>query len=755
MADSYSEPITEEIEESGTTPKKGFNIRPFIRMAIRKSWLITLITTITGLGGLTLSFFKPTTYKGNFYLLVEPITAAAKLTDPTTLTRTEGIPQRQDFMALDYPTNLAFLQSPGMTYRIAQDVHNKLSRQAVPAIWKDLRENFKVEWIRSASGQDATKIFEVSYQGENAKEVETVLQVAARTFVKYSAEDRQTSIKAGVKFIDRQLPSLQQNLNVLKQKQKLIRERYELVDPATKNEALLVQLNDLSVQRLTLKQQLSSQMELYRSLQGNLKIDSNQAIAAAVLNQDQERLGLIKKIQEVDTQIASAEALVTPDNPQLINLKMQRENFQRLLNQRTQMLLASIHSSVAPNSPILDFQDPTRIKLTEQLIDAQNQVNSIQAQSQLLETKIKQIEKLIRVLPDVINQFNTIARDIRLTEEIVDKLLLQRENLKVEAAQELPWQLISKPQIPLDEYGNPVGEPPSRQKLLIAGVAGGLFISLTIIFLWERRKNIFYCAEDIQDILGIPLIGLIPNLVSSSTSLQKSVVNLPLLEETKEKNTVSSELSVPESLAENSTQANRENEFLLFLDIFDEIYSELSFFYRQPALRSLVISAIQVGDGQSTIALNLAIAASQQSKKVLLVDANWQNSPIYPWLNLQNEKGLSNLLQQEISLESVLQVSPDYPNLSLLSSGPKLSTKHLWSNHFQYCMSEFQANYDLVIYDLPPFLDNTDIYFISTYTDGLIFTIGVKKTPQTLAKEAVKKAQELRLPILGAFANFT
>lgn len=753
MADSYSEPITEEIEESGTTPKKGFSIRPFIRMAIRKSWLIILITTITGLGGLTLSFFKPTTYKGNFYLLVEPITAAAKLTDPTTLTRTEGIPQRQDFMALDYPTNLAFLQSPGMTYRIAQDVHNKLAHQTVPAIWKDLRENFKVEWIRSASGQDATKIFEVSYQGKNAKEVETVLQVAARTFVKYSAEDRQTSIKAGVKFIDRQLPALQQGLNVLKQKQQLIRERYELVDPATKNEALLVQLNELSIQRLTLKQQLSSQMELYRSLQGNLKIDSNQAIAAAVLNQDQERLGLIKKIQEIDTQIAAAAALVTPDNPQMVNLKIQRENFQRLLTQRTLMLLASIRSSVAPNSPILDFQDPTRIKLTEQLIDAKNQINSIQAQSQLLETKIKQIEKLISVLPDVINQFNTIARDIRLTEEIVDKLLLQRENLKVEAAQELPWQLISKPQIPLDQHGNPVGEPPSRQKLLIAGVAGGLFISLAIIFLWEKRKNIFYCAEDIQDILGIPLIGLIPNVVSSS--LQKSVVTLPLLEETKEKNTASSELNVPESLAENSTQANRENDFLLFLDIFDEIYSELSFFYRQPALRSLVISAIQVGDGQSTIALNLAIAASQQSKKVLFVDANWQNSPTYPWLNLQNEKGLSNLLQQEISLESVLQVSPDYPHLFLLSSGPKLRTKHLWSNHFQYCMSEFQAHYDLVIYDLPPFLDNTDIYFISTYSDGLIFTIGVKKTPQTLAKEAVKKAQELRLPVLGAFANFS
>lgn len=753
MADSYSEPITEEIEESGTTPKKGFSIRPFIRMAIRKSWLIILITTITGLGGLTLSFFKPTTYKGNFYLLVEPITAAAKLTDPTTLTRTEGIPQRQDFMALDYPTNLAFLQSPGMTYRIAQDVHNKLAHQTVPAIWKDLRENFKVEWIRSASGQDATKIFEVSYQGKNAKEVETVLQVAARTFVKYSAEDRQTSIKAGVKFIDRQLPALQQGLNVLKQKQQLIRERYELVDPATKNEALLVQLNELSIQRLTLKQQLSSQMELYRSLQGNLKIDSNQAIAAAVLNQDQERLGLIKKVQEVDAQIAAAAALVTPDNPQMVNLKIQRENFQRLLTQRTLMLLASIRSSVAPNSPILDFQDPTRIKLTEQLIDAKNQINSIQAQSQLLETKIKQIEKLISVLPDVINQFNTIARDIRLTEEIVDKLLLQRENLKVEAAQELPWQLISKPQIPLDQHGNPVGEPPSRQKLLIASVAGGLFISLAIIFLWEKRKNIFYCAEDIQDILGIPLIGLIPNVVSSS--LQKSVVTLPLLEETKETHTVSSELNVPESLAENSTQANQENDFLLFLDIFDEIYSELSFFYRQPALRSLVISAIQVGDGQSTIALNLAIAASQQSKKVLFVDANWQNSPTYPWLNLQNEKGLSNLLQQEISLESVLQVSPDYPHLFLLSSGPKLRTKHLWSNHFQYCMSEFQAHYDLVIYDLPPFLDNTDIYFISTYSDGLIFTIGVKKTPQTLAKEAVKKAQELRLPVLGAFANFS
>ena len=239
-------------------------MRMYLRILLRKSWLIASITLLTTTTAVVLSSSKSSTYKGNFYLLVEPITAAARLTNPSTLTRTGGIPQ-QDLIALDYPTNLIFLQSPSMTRRIAEDVHKKLPNRTVDAIWSDLRENFFVEWVKSESN-GATKIFVVTYAGKDPEEVQAVLDIASQTFVKYSAEDRETSIKAGVKFIDKQLPPLQKTLNNLKSKQKQIRQQYELVDPASRNDALLQQMDALTQRKSVLQEQLISLRTLASTL---------------------------------------------------------------------------------------------------------------------------------------------------------------------------------------------------------------------------------------------------------------------------------------------------------------------------------------------------------------------------------------------------------------------------------------------------------------------------------------------------------
>jgi uncharacterized protein involved in exopolysaccharide biosynthesis len=282
-----------EIEEVNPAPKKKSFIRAYFRMLLRKSWFIASITLLTTTTAVVLSSSKSSTYKGNFYLLVEPITVAGRLTNPSTLTRTGGIPQ-EDLIALDYPTNLIFLQSPSMTRRIAEDVHKKLPNRSVDAIWSDLRDNFFVEWVKSPS-DGATKIFIVSYSGKDPQEVQAVLDIASQTFVKYSAEDRETSIKAGVKFIDKQLPPLQKTLNNLKNKQKQIREQYELVNPASRNDELLQQLDALNQRKSVLKDQLTSLKTLASTLGAQLGISSEDALVLASLNQDPERISLQKE----------------------------------------------------------------------------------------------------------------------------------------------------------------------------------------------------------------------------------------------------------------------------------------------------------------------------------------------------------------------------------------------------------------------------------------------------------------------------
>ncbi|WP_339377028.1 hypothetical protein, partial [Cyanothece sp. BG0011] len=323
MTTSLPDLPIEELEEGGSSEGKGLNFRPYLRTVLRKAWLIGGLTCLTTLGAWLWSSQDPYTYTGNFFLLVEPITASGKLTNPTTLTRTEGVP-RDDLFALDYPTNLVFLTSPGMTLEIAQQVHSKERIRKVPAIWKDIRENLKVDRARVGQGRGSdTKIFQVSYTGEDPQEVQTILQTAADAFLDYSSEDRETNIKAGVKFIDEQLPDLQERLQKLKATQKELRQNYELIDPLPKNQEVLTQISTLEQQKLNLNTQLQAQRKVANSLQQQLNLSPNEAFAAATLSQDPTRVALLSQLQQIDSQIAVASATFTDNSPQVQDLREQ------------------------------------------------------------------------------------------------------------------------------------------------------------------------------------------------------------------------------------------------------------------------------------------------------------------------------------------------------------------------------------------------------------------------------------------------
>ncbi len=763
--DSFS--AIAEIDDVVSFPKRGNTARIYLRILLRKAWLIAGITILTTMGATVFAFLKPSTYEGNFYLLVEPITAAGKLSNPSTLTRTEGIPDAA-LTALDYPTNLIFLKSPGMTYRIAQDVNKKHPRRTVAAIWQDLRENFVVEWVNSPV-TGATKIFTVSYQGKDPKEVQAVLDVASQTFVKYSSEDRETSIKAGVKFIEKQLPNLQNNLNTLKDKQKRIRQQYELVDPTAKSSSLLEQIDEIARQKVTLEQQLISQKTLHQTLQGQLGISAKEALVIASLNQDPERLSLQKELLDLQTQLTTAQSVFTSESSKVEALKERYKTVQNLLTIRTKALLKQFPGAISSNSSLLlSFQDPIRLNLIQQFVETANRVKSLESQMPSIVVEQEQLNNAIKKLPTVMSQYNTLERDIKLTEEVLDKLLIQRETLKVESAQELPWQLISKPQIPLDENGQPLGEPPNRTKSLAAGFGGGLLFSILLALLWEKKQDKFFSTDDIEDILGLPLIGKVPKYIASDFSKlallpSKNLKEIEGLEELEELKGLEKLMHLKKNKSGQEFLKNNipiQENWLPFVDTFNSIYTELLFYYRNPPLRALAISSVQPGDGQSAIALNLAITAAEQGKRVLLVDTNGHKSNISNWLNLKSQKGLNYFLTHsvdvELDLESIIQEDPNHQNLYVITSGAEdiIAPKHLWSPKMEYLMSEFQEKFDLVIYDLPHFYETTDVYFMSACTDGMLLVVGVNKTSQSLAKEAMKKANDLRLPVLGVIANF-
>ena len=732
---------SETLEDIEAQENKTSLYRIYWRMLLRKSWLIVILTALTTIAGAIWSSLDPSSYTGNFYLLVEPITSASKLTNPTTIARTDGNP-RTDLFSLDYPTNLAFLQSPGMTYRIAQDIQEQgKTDKSLPEVWSELREGLSVDRIQvgSTSRQD-TKIFSVTYSGENPEEVQSILEIAADTFMAYSADDRQTSIEAGVNFIDQQIPTLEKRLDQLKSRLQGMQQKYNLLDPTVKGQEILKQATDYTQQITNLQIQLNAKRTLYNLLNQQLQLSPQEALAASALSQDPTRTSLMGQLQTAENELASVTATFTANSPQVQDLKERRDNLKKLLQDKTQRILGQNAVNPLPNSSVLAYQDSTRMSLIGQLLQTANEVEVLEEQQRGLKAAQSQAKQSAKIYPAIINQYSELQRQAQLTQQILDNLLVQRETLKVESSQDLPWQLISKPQVPQDAEGLPIGEPPSRVRKIGMGMVGGLLAGLLLALLLEKRRNIFYQVEDIPDILDLPLIGEIPYCERLN-----QLEGLPVDDEApKEELSEESPLVALDGLSDPD-----------FADAFEMIQTDLSLLYSDPPLRSIIISSSDPGDGQTTVALNLAIAATNAGQRVLLVDTNWDHPQLHQWLNLSNHKGLANLLTDGTKPEEMIQAIATLDRIDFLSAGTQAPQRRprLGSTEMESLIKELEKQYDLVIYDAPHLTDSGDLGLMAVNCDGILLVAAVKKTAQSWAKRMVKKFKGLNVPFLGVIAN--
>jgi len=717
----------EEVNEPNAAPKGGLNFAVYIRTIKRKA---LLIAGIAGLAAGAAGFFardEPPVYQGSFQLLVEPVSSTGRNSDPRTLLRTEGVGSvDESVFRLDYKTQITILTGPKIMDTIIERILAEHPNFEVDTLW----EKFTVERL----GEDefdptaGTKILQVSYQGSDREIVQTVLETAAEKYLKYSLEERKTRISEGVKFIDDQLPDLQKRATEIQNQQQKLQEQFDSLDPATTGQELFNQVRQLTTQQVTTQRELQEQRSLYDTLRQQLELNPEEAMAAAALSQNPNRTALLSQIKELDRQIAIDSGRFTPNSPNLRSLQKKRQNLRALLDRETQQILGDNLSQATGNSQVLAFKDPTQISLIQQLITVANQIQVLEVRAQAIAKAQVSYERQAERLPSATRKYKELQRQLELTTKTLNQFLSHRETLRIEAAQnDVPWELIAKPFVP------PISEASSStKKMMMVGVVGGLVLGVIVAFVIEKFRNIFYSAEDITDATKLPLLGEIPWIPSiakpTSQFLPSFNTNLAVVEATP----ALERLDLP------------------FADALDTLYANLRFLYPNPPLGSLVLSSAEPGDGKSTVALYLALTAVAGGQRVLLVDANLRSPQLHHQLNLSNHKGLSDLLVDSLDPDALIQPVGRAENLFVLTAGSKLDAcKRLGSNQMEKMMAAWQSSYDLAIYDAPHFLEFADASFLAVNSDGLVLTVGVRKTRSSVVKQMMKQIDKFQLPSLG------
>jgi polysaccharide biosynthesis transport protein len=702
----------------GAAKPKGMTLGPIIRVVQRNILMIVGVASVVTLAGAFSSMRSKPSYQGSFRILVEPITSQGRSTDPSAISRNA---QSSSENSIDYPTLLQVLQSPDLLGKIAKQIQTRYPDVTADSLDRDIREKSLIVQRVGTTMLDSARLIDVSYRGKDQQKVKFILEEMSKGYLRYSLEDRRSRIGGGVEFIEDQLPSLQKRVNSLESELQSLKQRYRITNPESDGEALSEQLATIRAERLQTNRELAEQETLYARLQQQLNFSPDEAIAASALSENPRYQEMLAELKKVEAQIAVKSAQFTPESPVLKALLDQRKNLAQLLSAEAQNNLGAQSAAAVGNPTILKYQGSVRQGLISQLVTAGNTRQLLQVRNQALAGNEAALDQRLQQQPVIARQYNDLQQQLEISNKTLNQFLTQRETLRIEAAQkEVPWEVIAAPDLARDLRGNAMPTASNASRQVPMAFVAGLLLGAAAALIKEKIQNIFHGGEDIAASAKLPLLGSIPR----QTGLLPAASLLMAGEDP-------------------------------FSKSFSTLFTNLRFLSSQMP-RSLVMNSPEPGDGKTTVAVNLAMAAASMGQKVLLVDANLRSPQLHLSLNLPNTlKGLSDVLAEDISLDDAIHPSSLERNLSVLTAGQVAadSVRLLASSQMQKLMRHLHQTYDLVIYDTPHLTEYADANFVAALTDGILMTVGIRKTKRPGLRRVMAELSRFRIPVIGVIAN--
>jgi polysaccharide biosynthesis transport protein len=173
-----------------------------------------------------------------------------------------------------------------------------------------------------------------------------------------------------------------------------------------------------------------------------------------------------------------------------------------------------------------------------------------------------------------------------------------------------------------------------------------------------------------------------------------------------------------------------------------------------PLGRSIMMTSSTAGDGKTSTAANLAVAAARVGLRTLLVDADLRRASVGKRFGLGRTTGLSDVLLSGDSLhDHVVGVGVD--NLLILPAGtiPPNPSELLASPAMRALERDIAQQVDLVIYDSPAVLAVPDALELGRHVDLAIIVARADVTGRRQLASAIERLEQVGTEVSGTVLN--
>jgi capsular exopolysaccharide synthesis family protein len=172
-------------------------------------------------------------------------------------------------------------------------------------------------------------------------------------------------------------------------------------------------------------------------------------------------------------------------------------------------------------------------------------------------------------------------------------------------------------------------------------------------------------------------------------------------------------------------------------------------------LKVVQLTSPRPGEGKTTTAANLAIAAARGGQRVVLVDCDLRKPQINACFGLGNETGFTSVLLRKATLQAAVVSAPDEPRLRILPSGPipPNPSELLASDRARAIVQALADAVDLVVIDSPPVLPVADSVSISGLADGVVIVAAAESTDRRTISKTIDRFEQVEAPLIGTVLN--
>lgn len=280
------------------------------------------------------------------------------------------------------------------------------------------------------------------------------------------------------------------------------------------------------------------------------------------------------------------------------------------------------------------------------------------------------------------------------------------------------------------------------------GLLLGIFFGAGAAFLVERLNTAIRRREEIERLLHVPGLGIIPQILPSAGArgrLRFAGLDLPMPQSRRAARRKAGDtpaLVTAQNLRSTSSEA------------FRTLRTNLIFSQAVHSLRTIVITSPSPQDGKTTTAANLAVTFAQQGLRVLLADCDLRRGRLHNVFRVAREPGMTQLLAGQNTLEEVVRQSA-VERLSFIPAGtfPPNPSELLGSARTRTILEEVAGTFDMVILDTPPVHVAGDAMILGTIADGVILVLRAGNTERGAAQHAMQRLTNVGARVVGAVLN--